>query len=144
MNRGKKEKLAVTGKRRRASGEGGNSKRFAKVLMPNGRVAKVPAAKDAATYICVQNPDGSWPEKAITSLMYDVVWLVEGKIFGLEEMRPGHGMGDIRSVRVVESYPIIQVHEGCYGQVQRWLFCEEVPSDKAIGSLELEDLKGIL
>lgn len=143
MNRGKKEKLAVTGQRRRASGEGGNSKRFAKVLMPDGRVAKIPAAKDASTYICLANEDGSWPRKATTTLMYDAVWLVEGVVFGLEEMRPGKGMGTIRPVRVVASFPIIQEHEGCYGQVQRWLLCEETVWGAELDGMSPFDIKGI-
>lgn len=137
----RKSDLKVDGKRRRASGEGGNSKRFAFVRMPDGREAKVPAAKDAATYICLANPDGSWPDKADITLLYDVTHLVEGKTFRIKEMRPGHGMGQYKSVRVVEEDFVIDQHEGNYGQAQRALLCVEVASGGAINAMTPDDLE---
>lgn len=139
----KKTDLKVDGKRRRASGEGGNSKRFAFVKMPDGREAKIPAAKDAATYICLETPDGGWPDKALVVLLYDVTWLVEGSVLELEEMRPGHGMGGLRTLRVINSRTRLQVHEGCYGQMQRWLLCEELESVADRMTLTPDDLEGL-
>lgn len=138
----KGEKLKVSGKRRRASGDGSNSKRFATVKMPDGREAKIPAAKDASTYICMVTPEGTWPQKALVVLLYDVTWLMEGSVFELEEMRPGHGMGNVTSLRVLSSRARVQLHEGCYGQVQRWLLCEEVAAGEEVGDLGL-DLLGV-
>lgn len=127
--------------RRRASGVNKGQRRFAEIKMPNGRVAKIPAAKDACTYICLVTPDGNWPKKALIVLMYDVMWLVNGSVFEIEEMRAGHGMGTIAALRVISSKNRVQVYDGCYGQVQRWLLCEEVPSDSEVGCFELINLE---
>ncbi|OWL96555.1 hypothetical protein CBQ26_09260 [Deinococcus indicus] len=134
------DKLTATGKRRRASGDGGNSQRFAKVRMPDGREAKIPAAKDASTYICLETPEGRWPDKAAIVLLYDVTWLVEDSTFELEEMRPGHGMGTMRTYRVIQTRARIQLHEGCYGQVQRWLLCEELTDLDTRMGMSADDL----
>lgn len=142
MNQGDKEKLAVTGKRRKPSGMGGNSKRFATVKMPDGRQAKIPAAKDAATYVCLATPEGGWPDKALVVLLYDVTWLVEGSVLELEEMRPGQGMGSVETLRVINSRTRLQLHEGCYGQMQRWLLCEVMESVDERMNLTAADLLG--
>jgi hypothetical protein len=126
--------------RRRAGGEGSNSQRFAHVRMPNGTEARVPAAKDAATYICLETPEGNWPDKALIVLLYDVTWLVEGSLLEVEEMRPGHGMGTRRTLRVVKTRARVQLHEGNYGQMQRWLLCEERES---IEDLLADNMSGL-
>lgn len=114
--------------RTRPSGLGSKSRKFATVRMPDGREARVPAAKDAATHICLELPGGGWPDKSLVVLLYDVTHLVEGSIFALKEMRPGHGMGERRMLRVVNSRVEVELHEGNYGQVQRWLLCEQLES----------------
>lgn len=120
-------KVERTG-RRRPSGLNANEQRFAFIKMPDGRAARVPAAKDAATYICLANADGDWTENAIGMFAYDVTWLVEGETLQLEEMRPGYGMGSLITVRVVDSLNRMQRHEGNYLQMQRFILCEEVES----------------
>lgn len=128
--------------RKRPSGVGSNSTRFAQVRMPNGRDARVPAAKDACTYICMATPTGGWPDKALVVLLYDVTWLVEGGVLELEELRPGHAMGGMTTLRVVNSRTRVQLHEGNYGQMQRWLLCVEVASGEAVDSATPDDLDG--
>lgn len=139
----KKTDLKVDGKRRRASGEGGNSKRFAFVKMPDGREAKIPAAKDAGTFICLATPEGEWPDRAEITLLYDVTHLVEGSTFRIKEMRPGYGMGKTKTVRVIETDFEIEQHEGCYGQAKRALLCVEVMSGKEANELTPDDLEGL-
>lgn len=128
--------------RKRPSGVGSNSRRFAQVRMPDGRDARVPAAKDAATYLCLATPTGDWPDKALVVLLYDVTWLVEGGVLELEELRPGHGMGSVKTLRVVNSRTRVQLHEGNYGQMQRWLLCVEVASGEAVDNATPDDLDG--
>lgn len=121
--------------RRRPSGVGSNSQRFAEIRMPDGRKAKVPAAKDAATFFCVATPDGRWPSRAEMVTPYDVTHLTEGTTFTHKEMRPGHGMGTLRPYTVVESQVIVEQHEGSWIQLQRWLLIAP-----AVGGDELNDL----
>lgn len=137
----RKQDLKVEGKRRRASGEGSNSKRFAFVRMPDGREARIPAAKDAGTFICLATPDGGWPDRAEITLLYDVTHLVEGSTFRIKEMRPGHGMGQTKTVRVIETDFEIEQHEGCYGQAKRALLCVPVLSGKEANELSADDLE---
>ncbi|GGO24919.1 hypothetical protein [Deinococcus humi] len=126
---------------RRPSGVGSNSQRFAVVQMPDGGEAKVPAAKDAATYICEATPKGDWPKQALIVLLYDAVWLNEGSVFEVEEMRPGRGMGVLKTLRVIVARARVQLHEGRYGQMQRWVLCEEVAGEDEAGGMGIPDLE---
>lgn len=132
----------MSGGRRRPGGEGIHGQRFATVRMPDGREAKIPAAKDAATYICVKTADGNWPSKALIVLLYDVTHLIEGSVFRVKEMRPGHGMGNRRTLQVIETNVEVELHEGCYGQMQRWLLCTDVLAGDAANSLTAAELLG--
>lgn len=132
----------MSGGRKRASGAGSNSRRFGEIRNPDGTTAKVPAVKDACTYLCMETSTGEWPDRSFTTLLYDVTWLTEGSVFELEEMRPGHGMGSRRTLRVTSTRVRIQRHEGNYGQVQRWLLCEELSSIADRMNLTADELDG--
>lgn len=123
--------------RRRPSGPGGNSRRFADVTSPDGKEFKVPVAKDAATMFCLEE-DGGWPKRGATLLAYDVTWAVPGAVMEIEEGRPGYGMGDRITVRVIKSTNRLVVHEGNWGQMRRWVLCERI--DEAM-SLTADDLE---
>ena len=83
--------------RKRPSGLGSNSRRFASITNPDGTATSVPAARDACTYVCIEE-GGEWPRAATAVLLYDAVWMAEGKTFRIKEMRPGRGMGSTTSV----------------------------------------------
>ncbi len=126
--------------RKRPSGLGSNSRRFATITEPDGTKLKVPAAKDAATFVYVSE-NGGWPRNAITALTYDVTWLVEGAFVDLKEMRPGRGMGEIRTFQVLEVRQEICVYPGKYGQAIRMVLLREVRSTNEIASMVTEDLE---
>lgn len=112
--------------RRRPSGRGSNSRRFAEVPGPDGSTLRVPQVKDAATFIYLAETDGSWPRTPAATLLVDASWLVEGATFELTEMRPGKGMGTTTTVQVVEARVEVAVHEGKYAQIKRLLLVDPV------------------
>lgn len=128
--------------RQRPSGAGSNSRRLAAVSQPDGSELLVPQVKDAATFIFIAEPDGSWPRRPLTTLLIDAAWVEEGSTLHLEEMRPGHGMGRVLTAQVVDVRVHITIHPGKYGQIKRMLLVdpvvpyEDVMTDRAA----LEDL----
>lgn len=114
--------------RKRPSGVGSNSKRFATVHTPEGEELKVPVAKDAATFIFIATETGDWPATPITTLLADASWITEGATLVLEELRPGEGMGSRRTVQVVEMRVQVAVHKGKFGQIKRMVLVDEVSS----------------
>lgn len=107
--------------RQRPSGIGSNSRRFASV-----DDTKVPVAKDAATIVYVRAHDGSWPTKPTARLLYDASWITEGVTFEVEDLRPGRGMGSVRTFIAVEVRQRITVFDGKWGQSKRLVLAAEV------------------
>lgn len=126
-------------RRKRPSGVGSNSRRFAEVTTPDGSTLKVPVAKDAATFIFMATDAGKWPRTPVTTLLVDASWILEGATLELEEMRPGRGMGSRTTVQVVEVRVVVAIHEGKFGQVKRMVLVDEVePFDDVMGRGDLE------
>ena len=114
--------------RKRPSGVGSNSRRFAEVDGPDGDTLSVPVAKDAGTFVFLATESGGWPRKPLTTLLTDASWIGEGSTLVLEEMRPGRGMGTSITVQVVEVRVVVAVHDGKYGQIKRMVLVDEVAS----------------
>lgn len=128
--------------RRRPSGDGSNSRRFATVTGPEGERLKVPVVKDAATFIYVADAEGEWPETFATKVLGDYAWLGLGSEFQLEEMEPGQGMGTRQTVRVIDQRVRITKHRGRWGQLKRLVLVAEVPDTDTVAKLRVEDLEG--
>ena len=111
--------------RRRPSGPGGNSARFATISAPDGKEFKVPVARDAATMFCLEE-NGDWPKRGSTLLAYDVTWALPGKVLTIVEGRTGKGMGDRIKVRVIKSQEELVIHDGNWGQIRRWVLVERI------------------
>ncbi len=118
--------------RKRPGGVGSNSRRFAEVTTPEGETLKVPVAKDAGTFLFLATESGGWPRQPITTLLSDASWIGEGTTLHLEEMRPGHGMGDTLTVQVIEVRVIVSVHDGKFGQIKSMVLVDEVEPNEAI------------
>lgn len=129
--------------RRRPSGRGSNSRRFAEVSGPDGSKTRVPAVKDAGTFVYIREHDGSWPSTPVTTLLYDAAWMTEGAVFEVVDMRPGRGMGTTTTVQAVEVRLRIAVHPGKYGQTTRLVLVTEVESDDTFAVKTLDDLEGV-
>jgi hypothetical protein len=114
--------------RKKGSGLGSNSRRFATIRHPDGREEKVPAPKDAATYIFVATEEGDWPKTFLARLTYDITWIVDGIVFELQEMRPGRGMGEVTTVKVLDVRARIDIYPNGRAQVRRMVLVTPVPS----------------
>jgi hypothetical protein len=122
--------------RKRPSGDGSNSRRFATVNQPDGSKLKIPVVKDAGTFIYMCNDDGGWSEKPICTVL-DLMNVVEvGSTVELEEAEPGKGMGNLTPAQVVDQRIIISIDRSGkyskYGQVKRLLLLDEVESYNAV------------
>lgn len=126
---------------KKASGIGSKSRRLAEIRRPDGGIDKVPAAKDAATYLFMAEPDGSWPSRFFSKFLYDAVWIVDGVTIELEEMRPGKGMGSLSTVQAIETRSYVQVYPNGHGQVRRLVLVSEIASTDALSDLTDEDLE---
>ena len=132
----------MSGRGTRPSSLGSNSRKFEEVRTPDGQTFEVVRSRSAATLICLTE-NGGWPDRALTMLDYDVAHATAGALLEIEEGRPGHGLGTLTGVRVIESHTRIKVQTGRYGQLQRWVLAEVVVAGDAIGDLStLDDLRG--
>lgn len=113
--------------RRKASGPGSNSRRFADIRRPDGSIDRVPAAKDAATYLFQATATGDWPGQFFAKFLYDATWIEDGIVIELEEKRPGHGMGHLTTVQVLEVRARIDIYPNGHAQVRRLVLVTEVP-----------------
>lgn len=129
--------------RKRPSGRGSNSKKFAEVRGPDGTLVKVPVARDAGTFIYLAGPDGAWPRAPHVAILVDLPWLAPGVTVELEEMRAGHGMGTVQAVSVVETRVRISVFDGKYGQVKRLVLVKPDQSNDEHGDLSSEGLRAL-
>jgi hypothetical protein len=131
--------------RKRPTSPGGNSQRFATVPQgPDGTRIKIPQAKDSLTLIYVTD-DRNWPERPTMLLAYNETELREGAVVEMEELRPGHGMGSMTALRVLEVRLRLERWTGTYGRVQRFVLCIRVDNEEAVEawvghSLTAEDL----
>ncbi|MEM7734410.1 MAG: hypothetical protein AAF267_01350 [Deinococcota bacterium] len=123
---------------RRPSGLGPMQRRFDAREAPDGSEYLVPLTQDAATYIFLANPDGSWPRKHAAKMLYDVQWLVEGVRVEIGNIGQG-AMGEMGVYQVVEDRITVSVDqprggtskrrtEG-FGQVKRMVLLELVQDD---------------
>ena len=134
--------------RKKPSGNGSLSRRFATVTQPDGTALKVPVVKDAGTFIYLANPDGSWPQKTLATLLYDAAWMQEGVRFELEELAPGLGMGERSTVHILAVHNIVSLdRSGKYnkfGQVKKLVLITPIASTDDLAELELDDLEAPL
>lgn len=130
--------------RKRPSGVGSNSRRFAEHVTSEGESLKVPVAKDAGTFVFLATADGGWPRTPVTTLLTDASWIGEGSTLELEELRPGKGMGQRTTVQVVEVRVVVAVHEGKFGQIKRMVLVDEVePRGRVMGSPREAEIGGV-
>ncbi len=95
--------------RKRPSSLGGNRQRFVTGTAPDGSKYKIPQAKDSLTLIYVTE-DGSWPEHPVLLLAYNETELTTGAVVEMEELRPGHGMGGLAALQIVEVHLHLERH----------------------------------
>lgn len=114
--------------RKKASGVGSGSRRFARKHHPDGASSVVPAARDAATLLYLATQDGEWPaaHEFIGKALYDATWIREGESLVLVEMRPGKGMGSKRTVQVLDVRVEADIFEGQHLQFRRKVLVDEV------------------
>jgi hypothetical protein len=118
--------------RRRPSGLGSNSRKFAEVRRPDGTADKVPAARDAATYLFLATEAGAWPERFFLRFLYESPSLKPGAVVELEEMRPGQGMGRVQLFRVLEVRTRVSAYPNGYGQLRRLVLVELLSTDPGL------------
>ncbi|BDP42885.1 hypothetical protein DAETH_28540 [Deinococcus aetherius] len=128
--------------RKRPSGAGSNSKRFAEVKKGD-EVTKIPVVKDAGTFIYLSE-DHSWPTLPVTTLLTDVSWIQEGSVFTLKDNRPGTrgGMGHKTKVFVVAVDMTVAIWPGKYGQIERHVLTNPVPSNDELSEMLLGIAEG--
>lgn len=125
--------------KRRPGGDGGNSRRFATISKPDGSELKVPAVKDAGTFVYLAE-DGKWPKAPVTTLLIDSPLSEE---FELEEGRPGKGMGKVTTVRVLERRLRVVIHPGKFGQIKRLVLVTPTLSNDEMADMTSADLRGV-
>lgn len=128
-------------RRTRPSGAGSNSRRFVERHEPDGSLVRVPAVKDAGSFVYIREHGGGWPNEPVVTLAYDAQWLTEGAVLELKEMRPGHGMGRLTMVQVVELRIQIGLFEGKYGQVHRLALVAPIEHDDRLAALSVAELE---
>lgn len=89
-------------RRKRPSGVGSNSRRFAEISTPDGSSLKVPIAKDVGTFLYVRNRGEAKPTEPTAVLLDAASELQEGALIEIEEFGAGAGMGTIVGARVDE------------------------------------------
>ena len=117
--------------RKRPNSPGGNSQRFAIGTAPDGSTYKIPQAKDSLTLIYVTE-DGSWPERPAMLLAYNETELTAGAIVEMEELRPGHGMGGLTALRVLEVRLRLERWSATYGRVKQFVLVQRLASEEAV------------
>lgn len=130
--------------RKRPSGVGSNSRRFADVTTPAGEHLKVPVVKDVGTFLFVRSPGEPWPRKATALLLDPAVELQEGALIELEEVGAGAGMGALTGATIVRVVVRVAVDStGRYtkfAQLKRLVYAERGPSFADLASLTPCDL----
>jgi len=121
----------VSGERRRPSSPGSNSQRFATGTAPDGSTYKIPQAKDSLTLIYVTE-GGGWPDKPAMLLAYNETELTTGAVVEMEELRPGHGMGGLTSLRVLEVRLRLERWSATYGRVKRFVLTQPLVSEEDV------------
>lgn len=131
--------------RKKPSGDGNKSRRFAEVTQPDGTTLKVPVVKDAGTFIYLANPNKSWPKKTLATLLYDAAWMVEGVRFELEELAPGLNMGSRSTVHILAVHNIVSLDRtgkySKFAQVKKLVLITPTANTDDLAELELDDLE---
>ena len=129
--------------RKKPSGAGSNSRRFADVTRPDGTTLKVPVVKDAATFIYVSE-NGEWPADYTCKLLYDATWMQDNVVFELEEVGAGMGMGETRTVQVLEVRNTVMVDRSgkytSFGQTIKRVLVALVADATDLEEVTAEDL----
>lgn len=73
-------------------------------------------------------------------MLYDASWIKEGVTFEIEDLRPGHGMGSVRTFLAVEVRQRISVFDGKWGQSKRLVLAAEVLPASTFEEATLEDV----
>ena len=127
--------------RKRPSGNGAHSTRFAEVKR-DGDILKIPVVKDAWAFLFLADEGGDWPKKPSTVLLVAADFR-EGDVFELEEGRPGSGMGTIMSVKVLEVVRRVVIHPGKFGPVKYMILVVPVVSNKDFGDLTSDEYRAL-
>lgn len=104
--------------RKRPSGLGSNSRRFAEVAATDGSTVRIPVTKDVGTVIYLADENGAWPRAPHVTLLVNLAELHDGATFEMVDLRPGR-MGQSMTVTVIEVRVRVNLFEGKYGQVIR-------------------------
>lgn len=130
--------------RKRPSGVGSNSRRFAEVKTPDGDTLKVPVAKDVGTFLFLRNVGEPWPKSATALLLDTAVELAEGAFIEVEELAAGAGMGRITGASIIKVVIRVAIDStGRYtkfAQLKRLVYAEREPSLAELASLSPQDL----
>lgn len=130
-------------KRKRPSGVGSNSRRFAEITTPEGDTLKVPVAKDVGTFLFLRDPDQAWPDAPTAVLLDAAAELNEGALIEVEEIGPGAGMGTISGVKVERVIIRVAIDSSGryskYGQLKRLVYAVRVPTTNELASLSPGD-----
>ncbi len=130
--------------RKRPSGVGSNSRRFAEIQTPDGETLKVPVAKDVGTFLFLRTPGEPWPKSPTALLLDTAVELAEGAVIEVEEIGAGSGMGGLTGASIVKVVIRVAVDStGRYtkfAQLKRLVYAEREPSLAHLAALSPEDL----
>lgn len=127
-----------TSLRKRPSGVGSNSRRFATVKQPNGEALKVPVAKDVGTFLFLSRDGETWPERPVGKIMDAAPDLQDGTIFDVENLVPAAelegirlGMGDRVGAQVVRVKVIVSLDPtgrfSQFAQLKRLIYAVLIP-----------------
>lgn len=124
--------------RRRPSGVGSNSRRFADILTPEGQKLKVPVAKDVGTFLFLSADGENWSTKyhKILDGAYD---LQVGAFIELEGMTPGEGMGEVVGAQIVRVKVRVCIDPGKrysqFAQLKRLVYAVLLPNEDEMGEI---------
>jgi len=125
--------------RKRPSGVGSNSRRFAEIQTPDGETLKVPVAKDVGTFLYITDIGASWPRHPSALLLDSASDLQEGALIEIEEAGAGAGMGSITGARIEKVVVRVAVDSSGrysrFAQLKRLVFARRVPSTSELAAL---------
>lgn len=132
-------------RRKRPSGVGSKSRRFAEYTTPDGQKLKVPVSKDVGTFIFLRNPGERWPTNPTALLLDPALELREGAYIEIEELGAGAGMGSVSGAMILRVQVRVAIDStGRYtkfGQLKRLVFAEREPNFDQMAAMGPGDLE---
>lgn len=133
--------------RKRPSGLGSNSRRFATVEQPDGKALKVPVTRDVGTFLFLSRDGQTWPSRPSGKIMDAAPDLQEGVIFDVENLVPAAelegvklGMGEFVAAQVVRVRVVVALDPtgrySQFAQLKRLIYAVLLPTS-------LDELGGI-